>query len=178
MAGWKKSRSANAWTFSAGDPRKEGPPTEFIWQVPDAVWALDEKTRKKWFAQFDLSNDFCTLEDRWFLRGALELPYPDRPGGWRWVLWSEVSQSVIEKYAELEDVDASNEPRMPGKLACTVPLHPDSIGQPVEIQFGPPDLRPSFFLPADSTHPLALEQRNGIDEHRYHEIVAAVTGKS
>lgn len=92
------------------------------------------------------------------------------------MLWSEVSQSVIEKFAELEDVDGSNEPRMPGKLACTVPLHPDSIGQPVEIQFGPPDLRPSFFLPADSTHPLALQQRNGIDEHRYHEIVAAVTG--
>lgn len=175
MAGWKKSRSANAWTVSPSDPRQENPPTEFIWQVPDAVWALDEKTRKKWFAQFDLSNDFCTIEDRWFLRGALELPYPDRPGGWRWGVWCEVDQLVVEKYAELEDVDGSNEPRMFGKLACKIPLHPDSFGLPVEIQFGSEGEPPKFFVPADSAHLLALLQRAGMDEEQHQKVVAALT---
>jgi hypothetical protein len=177
MAGWKKSRSANAWTLATDLELLESPPTGFIWHVPDEVWALDEKSRKQWFLQFESSYDWCSIDDRWFLRGDLELPYTNRPGAWKWGVWCEVDDSVIDKYAELEDVDGSNEPRMFGKLACKIPVYPDSVGLPVEIQFGPPDQRPSFFLPADSTHPLALEQREGIDEHRYHEIVAAVLGR-
>jgi hypothetical protein len=122
------------------------------------------------------STEMSYHEGRWFLRGVLEVPYTYGSGSWVWGIWAEVDESVMQKCSQLQDADGSNEPRMSGKLACKISLFPDSVGLPVEIQFGPPDLRPSFFLPADSTHPLALEQRNGIDEARYHEIVTAVLG--
>jgi hypothetical protein len=172
MAGWKKSRSANPWTLATDLELLESPPSEFIWQVPDDVWALDEKSRKSWFLQFDSSYEWCSIDDRWFLRGDLELPYTDRAGAWTWGLWCEVDDSVIDKYVELEDVDGSNEPRMTGKLACKIPLHPDSLGLPVEIQFGLAGKPPKLFVPPDSVHPLMPEQREGMDQELYHEIVA------
>ncbi len=176
MAGWKKSRSVNAWTLAADLELLESPPSGFIWQVPDEVWALDEKSRKSWFLQFDSSYEWCSIDDRWFLRGDLELSYTDRAGAWKWGVWCEVDDSVIDKYVELEDVDGSNEPRMFGKLACKIPLHPDSLGLTVKIQLGLAGQPPKLLLSADLVHLLVLEQRNGIDEERDHEIVAAVTG--
>jgi len=174
MAGWKKSRSANPWTLATDLELLESPPTGFTWQVPDEVWALDEKSRKNWFLQFDSSYEWCSIDDRWFLRGDLELPYTDRPGAWKWGVWCEVDDSVIDKYAELEDVDGSNEPRMSGKLACKIPLHPDSLGLPVEIQLVAADRRPELFLPMNSVDLLAMEQRHGIEYERYQEIVAII----
>lgn len=176
MAGRKKSRSANPWTRATDLELLESPPTGFIWQVPDEVWALDEKSRKKRFLQFDPSDECCSIDDRWFLRGDLELPYTDRSGAWKWGVWCQVDQAVIEKSAELEEVDGCNEPRMFGKLACTVPRHPETLGLPIEIQFGSPDQRPKFFLSADSVHLLAIAQREGINEERYHKIVATILG--
>ncbi len=176
MAGWKKSRSVNAWTLATDLELLESPPTGFIWQVPDEVWALDEKSRKSWFLQFDSSYDWCSIDDRWFLRGDLELPYTDRPGAWTWGVWCEVDDSVIDKYAELEDVDGSNEPRMTGKLACKIPLHPDSLGLPVEIQFGPAGKLPKLFVSAESVHSLALMQRDGINNQLHRKIAVVVIG--
>jgi hypothetical protein len=65
---------------------------------------------------------------------------------------------------------------MLGKLACKIPLHPDSLGLPIEIQFGSANHRPKFFLPAETVHLLAIEQREGIDQERYLKIVAVVAG--
>jgi hypothetical protein len=79
MAGWKKSRSANPWTLATDLELLESPPSGFIWQVPDEVWALDETYRKKWFRQFDSSYEWCSIDDRWFLRGDLEPPIPIGP---------------------------------------------------------------------------------------------------
>ena len=176
MAGWKKSRSVNAWTLATDLELLESPPTGFIWQVPDEVWVLDEKSRKKWFLQFDSSYEWCSIDDRWFLRGDLALPYTDRPGAWTWGVWCEVDDSVVDKYAELEDADGSKEPRMFGKLACKIPLHPDSLGLPVEIHFGPAGKPPKLFVSADCVHPLALEHRDGISRERYQQILAAIIG--
>jgi hypothetical protein len=176
MAGWKKSRSANAWTLATDLELLESPPTGFIWHVPDEVWALDEKSRKQWFLQFESSYDWCSIDDRWFLRGDLELPYNARPGVWTWGVWCEVDNSVIDKYAELEDVDGSNEPRMSGKLACKIPLHPDSLGLPIEIQFGSAGKPPKLFVSSDCFHPLAIKHRDGIGQERYQKILAALIG--
>lgn len=176
MAGWKKSRSSNPWTLATDLELLESPPSGFIWQVPDEVWAMDEKSRKNWFLQFESSYEWCSIDDRWFLRGDLELPYTDRPGAWKWSVWCEVDDSVIDKFAELEDVDGSNEPRMFGKLACKIPLHPDSLVLPVEIRFGAAGHHPVLFFSADCFHPLALEHRDGISRERYQQILAASIG--
>ena len=174
MAGWKKSRSLNPWTLATDLELLESPPSGFIWQVPDEVWALDEMTRKKWFLQFDSSDEFCSIDNRWFRRGDLELPYTNRPGAWKWSVGCEVDDSVVQKYAELEDIDGSNEPRMFGKLACKNPPPPGLAQPPIRNTIRPRDHRPSLFLAANSVHPLAPEQREGMDKELYHEIVSVV----
>jgi hypothetical protein len=172
---WKKEKPQSSWVCGVCGKTHEGAISDYAWKLPDDVWAAGEEHRTQ---MLEWSEDMSFVDRRWFVRGMLEVPYKFGPGRWGWGLWAEVDESVLKRYSEIWELDGSNEPRVSGKIACKISLFPDSVGLPVEIQFGPPDLRPSFFLPADSTHPLALEQRNGIDEQRYHEIVAAVTGKS
>ena len=170
---WKKEKPQSSWVCGVCGQDHQGAPSDFDWQLPDEIWALGPEHRQK---MLEWSTEMSYHEGRWFLRGVLEVPYTYGLGSWVWGIWAEVDESVMQKCSQLQDADGSNEPRMSGKLACKIPHSPDSVGLPVEIQFGPPDLRPSFFLPADSTHPLAREQREGIDEARYHEIVTAVLG--
>lgn len=80
----------------------------------------------------------------------------------------------MQKLWALGDADGSGEPREPGSLACSIPLHEETLGLPVEVQFGPGDKRPLIFLAARSNHPLAEEQRTGMDEETYHRVLKAV----
>lgn len=170
---WKKEKPQSSWVCRVCGLSHEGAPSDFGWELPDEVWAMGPEHRQK---MLEWSTEMSYHDGRWFLRGVLELPHTYDTGCWGWGVWAEVDESVMKKYSELAQVDGSNEPRMFGKLACKIPLYPDSINLPLEIQFTTPDLRPEFYLPADSLHLLAKEQRNGMDEERYHEIVAAILG--
>lgn len=147
-------------------------PTDFGWLLPDEVWALGEEARQQ---HLDWATDVCHHEGRWYLRGVLEVPFTFTSGRWGWGCWAEVSQPSVERLWELGDEDGSNEPAKPGTLACVIPGHPDSMGLPVLVQFGPADKRPLIYLAPDCEHPLAVKQRSGIDEAAYHAILDLVT---
>jgi hypothetical protein len=122
------------------------------------------------------STEMSYHEGRWFLRGVLEVPYTYGLGSWVWGIWAEVDESVMQKCSQLQDADGSNEPRMSGKLACKIPLHPDSLGLPIEIQFGSAGKPPKLFVSSDCFHPLAIKHRDGIGQERYQKILAALIG--
>ena len=65
-------------------------------------------------------------------------------------------------------------PPEPGTLACEIPGYPDSLGLPLRVQFGPGHQRPFFYCAEEQSHPLATDQRHGIDEAKYHAIVDTV----
>lgn len=171
MWGKKRKPKTPEWVCPQCGGTHTGLPTDYGWQLPDEVWALDEETRQK---HLDWWTEACCHEGRWFIRGVLYVPFSFSDGRWGWGCWAEVPESVARTLWELKDADGSHLPPEPGTLACEIPTYPGAKGLPLRVQFGPGHQRPFFSVPADQDHPLATDQRAGIDVAKYHAIVDAV----
>ena len=149
----------------------EGLVTDQAFKLPDEVWAIPEAERAE-KARFN--NDLCQFDERNFIRCVLDVPFTGLPGSFGWGAWAEVDWPTFEYYLKIYDEDGTSEPTRLGVLANALPAYPGSLGAPVIIQFREPSKRPSLYLQPDDESLLALEQRAGIDEARYHEIVNIV----
>lgn len=159
------------YTCSICGQEHAGLVTDWAYTLPDEVWAIPEAERTE-KARFN--NDLCQFGDRNFIRCVLEVPFTEDDGYFGWGAWAEVDWPTFERYLELYDLDGSSEPTRTGMLANELPAYPGSIGTPVSIQFRDPTTRPSLNLKPESQDHLALEQRNGIDDARYHEILGVI----
>jgi hypothetical protein len=148
--------------------RQEGWPTDRGYTLPDEVWAIPEPERSeraKW------SADLCVLGERFFIRCILDVPFTDQPGCFGWGLWAEVASPAFARYVELFDKDGSSEPACPATIANDLPGYDTTLGQPVIMQFQTATQRPALRFPAGATCRLALEQAQGIDSLRYHQLL-------
>ena len=149
----------------AGFPKDQG------YMLPDDVWATPEGEREK---HADWSTDLCSMGDRFFLRALLEVPFTGSDDYFGWGVWVEVAGPVFQRYVEIYEKDGSNEPTAVGILANQIPTYEDAYGEMVTITFGSPDARPTLRLNPDSRSSLAVDQREGMDQARYHDILAAI----
>ncbi len=69
------------------------------------------------------------------------------------------------------DQDGSNEPAHAGTLANEIPAYENMVGVPVLVLFGTQTKRPCLGMLPEDQSKLAEEQRVGIDDARYHEIL-------
>lgn len=145
--------------------------TDWAYKLPDEVWAIPEAERSE-KARFN--TDLCQFDERSFIRCVLEVPFTETSGNFGWGAWAEVDWPTFERYLELYDEDGNSEPTHLGKLANALPGYAASLGTEVVIQFRDPSKRPSLYLKPDDESRLALEQRVGIGEGRYHEILNIV----
>lgn len=140
---------------------------DWAFTLPDEVWAISEPERSK-VARFN--DDLCQWGERYFIRCVLEVPFTDKDGVFGWGAWAEVEWEVFERYLELYDEDGWSEPAHNGLLANELSEYGQTIGVPVLIQFREATKRPALdLLPTDQSR-LGLEQRQGIDHIRHHEI--------
>lgn len=159
---------SDSFTCSICGQTHGGLVTDWGYTLPDEVWAIPEPERSE-KARFN--NDLCQFDGRSFIRCVLNVPFAEASGHFGWGAWAEVDGSTFERYLELYDEDGTAEAAHMGKLANALPAYPGSLGTPVMIQFGDPTERPSLHsAPADESR-LAREQRTGIGEVRYHEIL-------
>ena len=107
-------------------------------------------------------------------RCVLAVPFTEASGEFGWGAWAEVDWSVFKLYLEFWGKDGSSEPVREGTLANSLPAYEHSLGMPVLIQFMEPTKRPSLRLKRGSESQLAIEQREGIDVARYHEILSII----
>jgi hypothetical protein len=159
---------SDSFTCSICGNEHQGLITDWAYALPDVVWAISEGERKE-KARFN--NDLCQFDDRSFIRCVLEVPFTDAEGYFGWGAWAEVEWPVFERYLELYDENGSSEPRAAGQLANDLCAYQGSIGMPVFIQFRDPSKRPLLILGESDGSLLAEEQRLGIGERRYHEIM-------
>jgi hypothetical protein len=146
-------------------------PLDVGFSLPDVVWALDNDERER-RAKFD--TDLCVLDgDRFFIRGIAFVRILESDKRFGWGLWAEVSAAVFWRYLDLYEVDGRDEPVAAGRLANTPVGYPSLEGHPVDIAFATARERPRITLHA-STHPLSLEQQDGIAITRVHEINASL----
>jgi hypothetical protein len=150
----------------------EGLLTDSGFKLPDDVWSIPEPLRA---ARANFNTDLCKLDDRYFLRGILYVPFTERAGEFGWGVWSEVDETTFSRYVELYNVDASaDEPLASGTLANALPCYRDAIAEPLSIRFGSSNARPEFFTLPESQTSLARDRSNGMGEDRYHEILVAL----
>lgn len=149
----------------------EGLITDWAYKLPDVVWEIPEAERTE-KARFN--DDLCQLAERYFIRCVLHVPIAGAPESFGWGAWAEVDLRTFERYLEIYDEDGSYEPKRPGTLANELRPYPGSLGAPVVIEFRDPTKRPSLHLKPDNGTLLAGEQRFGIDEGRFHEILHVI----
>lgn len=148
----------------------EGLLTDYAWKLPDDVWAIPEAKRSD-RATWD--SDLCNMGDRFFIRCVLRVPFTEREGDFGWGVWVEVDEEDFLRYVELYAVDGSSEPHKRGKLANLIPGYEDARSEPVSIQFAGATARPEVMTGKDSESSLAHDQRRGMDDARYHDILVA-----
>lgn len=148
--------------------------TDWAFKLPDEVWAIPEVDRSE-KARFN--NDLCQFDNRNFIRCVLDVPLTEGSGSFGWGAWAEVDWSTFERYLKFYDEDGTSEPTRAGKLANALQAYPGSLGTPVVIQFRDPSKRPSLSLVTSDESVLAREQRAGVGESRYHEILNIIQNR-
>jgi hypothetical protein len=138
--------------------------------VPHVIHLLDSgaRTRRAW-----LADDFAVLDDeRFFVRGLLELPIPRLDDRFAYGSWVEVSMPDFQELLRRWHDDAQF-----AAVACTVAneLEPfrDTLGLRATLRATAPDRLPAIELAA-APHELVDAQRRGISVRRSDELAAAV----
>jgi hypothetical protein len=161
----------DSFTCSICGKEHGGLSTDHAYKLPDIVWAIPEPERS---ARAKFSSDLCKLDERYFIRGVLYVPFSEEDGDFGWGVWAEVAKPVFDRYLELYDQDGSAEPRHAGILANAIDVYESSLGTPLSIQFRDSTERPSLHVATGEQSRLSLDQRNGIDRARYHSILREI----
>lgn len=138
--------------------------------LPHVIHLLDSgaRTRRAW-----LADDFAVLDDeRFFVRGLLELPIPRLDDRFAYGSWVEVSMPDFQELLRHWHDDAQF-----AAVECTVAneLEPfrDTLGLRATLRATAPDRLPAIELAA-APHDLVDAQRRGISVRRSDELAAAV----
>jgi hypothetical protein len=119
-------------------------------------------------------SDWCMLDGRCFLRGSIRTPIRGEDRDFVWVVWVEVRRYVFERYliAQAEE-GPSTEPPYEGTLANSLPSYSNTVGLRMRMEFTGDLKRPQFTV-IQQDHPLALDQREGIEFERVLELMSPI----
>jgi hypothetical protein len=108
------------------------------------------------------------------VRGCLDLPIRGSNEVFRWLVWIVVDQQGHRYTMSLwRRLFRLRHRPYAGTLDTSLPYIPSTSGLPVEVRSAGPGRRPTVIL-TDQTHPLALEQRDGVLLERAYEIAATM----
>ncbi|MGW6189294.1 DUF2199 domain-containing protein [Bacillus cereus] len=121
--------------------------------------------------RFELTSDLCIMDDEYyFIRGCLEIPILEGDENFIWDVWVSISKESYQKVVE-EWNNKGRENASPyfGWLSTLIPGYPETLNLKTNVHIREIGYRP--FIELEPTmHPLALEQRNGINFDRVKEI--------
>jgi hypothetical protein len=140
--------------------------------LPDAVFALDGPERD---ARAEIGDDWCVLdEERFFVRGLIELPIPPLGQDFRFGAWVEVAPDDFTRVGELwHDPRGRRHPPFAATLANELKPYTGTAGLPVLLRLEEVERLPSIEV-LDGEHALGRDQREGVDEPAVHRLAATV----
>ena len=143
---------------------------ELTFRRPDAIIDLPAEDRQ---ARVKEDDDCASIDgQRFFLRGTLPLPVPERGMDYAIGVWAEVAPDTFWRVIELwTSEDQADEPPFTATLANQIPSLPPTLGLQVAMRLMGPTTRPEFHVAAVE-HPIHREQAAGITAHRIHEYNA------
>lgn len=122
-----------------------------------------------------LGGDQCEIDSRegrsFYIRACLEIPVRGTDRRFTWGVWCSVSEQNYEEISEHWDDPArlSIGPHF-GWLCTKIPGYPDTAFLKTMVHQRALGVRPSIELET-TDHPLAVDQRDGIEEYRLRELV-------
>jgi hypothetical protein len=138
--------------------------------LPDPIFALadDEREARAW-----LADDFAVLdEERFFVRGLLELPIPELETRFGYGTWVEIESKEFQQLLEHWE-DPEQFPPVEGTVANELAPYTGTEGLRATLSPVSVETLPSVKLD-DAAHPLVADQQAGISADRSDELAATV----
>jgi len=145
---------------------------------PDAYFDVP-KDQREYLTNFSQDDgrirNADDTERRHFLRVLLSVPIRgEKRKDCAWGVWVEVSPADWARAYDLwDDPDQGKEPPFPATLANALRCYEGTLGLRGRVRLTSPKTAPLFELDPDVDHPLAREQREGVDAARVVEWVSA-----
>ena len=136
----------------------------------------DERSRSM------LGGEQCEIDSdegrSFYIRACLEIPIRCTERTFAWGVWCSLSESSYLEVSEHWDdpARASLGPYF-GWLCTKIPRYPDTVFLKTMVHQREVGVRPAVELDA-TDHPLAVDQRDGIEEDRLKDIVIGLLHKS
>ncbi|GAA0728108.1 DUF2199 domain-containing protein [Dactylosporangium roseum] len=129
-----------------------------------------------------LEEELCCIdtpereERHFFIRGLIEIPVKGTEEQLTYNVWVSLSPANFERAVERwEDPGRVEEKPYFGWLSNNIPGYPETLQLKTRVHTREPGRRP--FVELEPTeHPLAVEQRTGIDAHRLAEVAEVCGG--
>jgi hypothetical protein len=136
--------------------------------APELWYTIPEGDRAE---RAELSSDVCLIDgEHGFIVGNLEIPVTGCYEPFSWDVWVSLSLENLRRMGQLwETPGRESEPPYFGWISTTLPCYPETLNLKSIVHTREIGRRPRIELePTD--HPLAVEQRTGIDVARVQEI--------
>jgi hypothetical protein len=113
-----------------------------------------------------LTQDCCIInEEKFFIKGQISIAVDDNED-FRWTVWARISQNDFQRMQESwTDENRMLEEPFNGYLATQLCCYSDTLNLPLKIQSRKVGLIPKIEV-LETSHPLFLEQENGINMER------------
>ncbi len=121
-----------------------------------------------------LSSDQCIIDEKhFFVLGRLLIPIKNERDVFSWLVWVSLSAEKFERMDALWDsAGRESEPPYFGWLNTRLPAYPDTLNLKCNVITQPLGQRPLVDVEPTS-HPLAVEQREGVGAIRLRAIAEA-----
>jgi len=168
--------SGLGWTCTVCGEYHETSLRDIRFELPEPVFRLtdEERTRRAY-----VEDDWCQFVDdaggtRSYVRGLLHLPVKGSADDFRFGVWVELEEAVARGLGELWDQAEGHlsAPRF-GSLANQITSFEGTIGARVALQVRHVSVLPAV-IALDADEPIALAQRDGIDERRAQRLAESV----
>jgi hypothetical protein len=119
-----------------------------------------------------IGSDQCVIDQqRFFLRGCLELPILGSEEPFVWGLWVSVKEEVYDEVSDFWTLEGREKLHGPykGRLANSLTVYPETLNLKTEIGLQPVGTRPLFRI-EEADHLIAQEQSSGISRTRAMEL--------
>jgi len=138
--------------------------------APQTYYAVAPEEREQ---RCDLGSDDCVIDEQYFyVRGCIELPIEGHAEPFVWGVWVSLSLDSYETWVRMSDEPKrSQTPPLFGWLTTRLDPYPGTMGLKTHVHLRDDGIRPLIELEPTS-HPLAVEQREGITIERVAEIYA------
>ena len=151
-------------------------PSVWAFSAPD-YWGAPEVSGESF-----LEDELCCIdapdlqELHFFIRGLIEIPVRGSAELLTYNVWVSLSPANFERaVAHWDDPARTEEKPYFGWLSNNIPGYPETLQLKTRVHTREPGKRPFVELePTD--HPLAVEQRAGIDAHRLGEVAKQCAG--